>query len=533
MRRRHETRFMLILIGLLSAIALVGSFSVVAIESAGGLTPGSFTIYPTTAKPNLAPAHGSAEVGTKFTVDASGSVTALRYYRGMSSTSARTATLWSTNGQALAQATFSSHGTGWQTAYLSRRVPVRAGATYIVGFHADQGAYYQQPDKLAKGHTIGNEYIHAVAGMMHRGGAAFPSTPTSNAFFADVVFVPSSGVTTSSSSASAPSSPTTSTSSASTTSTPPTTSTSAGGGASSPPKASSPSKSASSGSGSSTSGTGPDISGGFPNASTTGVPAGVSLAAYSGPMTISSCQTISGVVMTGNVTITASNGSSSASSPCVTIENSKIVGTINTGPTPGVHGPLVLSHVEVAPPQNSAQQAVLGTDFYLYNVNVHGGANGGIDCAGACGIYNSWVHDFYLAGATHYDGIISNGLYKNAPLVIQHNSLECNFYASAGGATGGCSAAIGLFGDFAPTSNVTIDQNLFIANTAQAYCMYGGYEPSKAYSSDTNVVVTNNTFQRGSNGKCGSYGPVAYFSNAGSGNTWSGNVWDNGSVLTP
>ena len=26
---------------------------------------------------------------------------------------------------------------------------------------------------------------------------------------------------------------------------------------------------------------------------------------------------------------------------------------------------------------------------------------------------------------------------------------------------------------------------------------------------------------------------LAYFSSAGAGNTWSGNVWDNGSVLTP
>jgi hypothetical protein len=530
MRRRHETRFILILIGLLSAVALVGSFSVIAIDSAGGLTAGSFTIYPTTTKPNLAPTHGSAEVGTKFTVDATGSVVALRYYRGMSSTSARTATLWSANGQALAQATFSSHGTGWQTAYLSRHVSLRAGATYVVGFHADQGAYYQQPDKLAKGHTIGNQYIHAVAGMVHRGGAAFPSTPTSSAFFADVVFVPTSGVTSSSPSSSAPTSPTSSTSSTSASPTQSTSSTTAGGGASSPPKASSPTKSASSGSGSSSTTTGSDISGGFPNASTTGVPAGTALSTYTGPLTITKCGVvISNVTINGSLQVAVGNGTHSASTPCVTINNSTINGVVGTGSSTGSDGPLVLNHVEVSAPTTSNVQAVALSNFYLDSVNVHGGANGGVECYGYCSISNSWIHDFYNAGSTHYDGIISNGN-SGLPLVIDHNSIGCNFYASAPGANGGCSADLGLFGDFGTISNVTVTNNLFLAGPS-AYCMYGGNVAGKAYPNPSNVVATGNTFQRGANGKCGIYGAIIDWA-PGSGDAWSNNVWDDGAVLS-
>lgn len=516
-RRRRETTYLLLLIAVVTAAALIGSLGVTAPEAADATTSGAVTIFASNAKPTSQPTRGVAEVGTRFTVKTNGSIVALRYYRGPSDTSTKTATLWTAGGQDLANVTFKSSHHGWQTASLSNRVAVHPGVSYIVGYHADRGAYYQQRNALASGRTMGNQYIQASAGMIRAGGSAFPFQAVTSAFFADVVFMPSP---TSGSSTPVAAPPPLPTPSSSTPVHAPTVV------PDSPPAASKPPSSSSSGGAPE-----PVISGAFPSAATTGVPAGVALTSYTGPMTISSCTVISGKLITGNMTINATNGTASGSTPCVTIENSKLVGTISTGPQPGHNGPLVLSHVEVAPPQNSIQQGVIGTNFYLYNVNLHGGANGGVDCSGACGIYNSWIHDFYLAGATHYDGIISNGLYDNAPLVIEHNSIDCNFYATAGGASGGCSGDVGLYGDFAPTSNVTINDNLFLAATAQAYCLYGGEEPSKAFSTDTGVVVTNNTFQRGTNGKCGSFGPVAHF--GGAGNTWSNNVWDNGGAVTP
>jgi hypothetical protein len=273
---------------------------------------------------------------------------------------------------------------------------------------------------------------------------------------------------------------------------------------------------------------------GFPDATSTGVPAGTKLTAYTGPAHLSKCGTvINAKVIHGDITVDVGNKSSSPTSPCITITNSQLLGTINTGPDPGKLGPLVMRHVEVAPPQDSLQQAVVGSNFYLYNVNVHGGANGGVDCAGYCGIYDSWIHDFYLAGATHYDAIISNGLYNGAPLVVSHDTLDCDFYAQAAGATGGCSANLGLYGDFAPISNVTVTNNLFVASIAQAYCFYGGSEDSKKFPNASHVVVTGNTFQRGTNGKCANFGPIAYFSSTAPGNLWSKNLWSDGGVITP
>lgn len=276
-------------------------------------------------------------------------------------------------------------------------------------------------------------------------------------------------------------------------------------------------------------------SSGFPNATNTG-PSGT-LTAYTGPLTITNCGVvISNMTINGSLQVAVGNGTRSASTPCVTINNSKINGVVGTGSNDGSDGPLVLNHVEVSAPTNSNVQAVALSNFYLDSVNVHGGANGGVECYGYCSISNSWIHDFYDAGSTHYDGIISNGT-SGHPLVIDHNTVGCNFYASASGGNGGCSADLGLFGDFGTISNVTVTNNLFLASSASqisgstsAYCMYGGDVSGKKFPTSSNVVVTGNTFQRGPNNKCGLFGAIADF-DATNGNAWSGNVWDDGTVL--
>jgi hypothetical protein len=256
-------------------------------------------------------------------------------------------------------------------------------------------------------------------------------------------------------------------------------------------------------------------------------------------MTVTNCGTvIDAKLITGDLEIDAGNKTTSASTPCVTIKDSLVRGVVSTGVNPGQTGPLVMTDVEVNAPTDSTVQAIGATNFYLERVNVHGGANGGIECYGYCSISDSWIHDFYDAGQTHYDGIISNGN-NGFPLVVRHNTVQCNFYAAAKNADGGCSADIGLFGDFAPIRNVTITANLFVAASAAqisgdlgpAYCFYGGDVSSKKYPVSSNVIVTGNTFQRGPGGKCGQFGAMAD-TTASSGNVWSHNVWDDGTELT-
>lgn len=275
----------------------------------------------------------------------------------------------------------------------------------------------------------------------------------------------------------------------------------------------------------------PSSSGGFPDGSSTGVPGGVVLSSYSGPLTITACGVvIDGKVINGDLVIRAGNGSTSSGVPCVTVKNSKINGVVDAGDDAGRYGPLVLRGVEISAPANSDQSAVAGSNFYLWAVNLHGGAKGGVQCDGYCAVRDSWIHDFYLTGASHYDAIFTNGT-GGAPLVIDHNSLACMFYASSSSATGGCSANVGLFGDFSPVSYVTVTNNLFLASPQASYCLYGGSVASKAYPTADHVTVSGNVFQRGANNKCAAYGPVADWT-AGS-NTWSGNTWDDGQPVNP
>jgi hypothetical protein len=101
----------------------------------------------------------------------------------------------------------------------------------------------------------------------------------------------------------------------------------------------------------------------------------------------------------------------------------------------------------------------------------------------------------------------------------------------------GCSADLTGYPDFAPIKNNTIRRNLFLASPTDSFCAYGGATSGKPFSSDptnaTNQVFTENVFQRGANGKCGAFGPITDFATGRTGNVWSGNVWDNGGVVSP
>jgi hypothetical protein len=90
--------------------------------------------------------------------------------------------------------------------------------------------------------------------------------------------------------------------------------------------------------------------------------------------------------------------------------------------------------------------------------------------------------------------------------------------------------------DFAPIMHATIDSNLFISNNAGiAFCAYGGTTGGKPYSNDPNnatyIVFQNNVFQRGANGKCGEFGPVLDFNPGRTGNNWTNNKYDNGTII--
>ena len=277
----------------------------------------------------------------------------------------------------------------------------------------------------------------------------------------------------------------------------------------------------------------------WPGPNNTGPPAGTMLTTYTGANDIRTCGVvIDSKIINTWVAVNVGNGTQSENTPCVTIRNSVINGTVGLD-AGGASGPLILDHVEINAPTNTNTSTLLASNFFAHNVNIHGGAKGAIQCSGYCYIYDSWVHDFFLTGSSHYDGIGTNGL-NGLPLDFQHTSIGCNFYntdptASAAGA--GCSADVGLFGDFGTIDNVTANKNLFLASnppnspSSVGYCFdTNGSKPGKAYPTGTNIRVTSNVFQKGGSTHCGDYGPVADWA-YNTGNIWTGNIWDDGTAL--
>jgi hypothetical protein len=281
-----------------------------------------------------------------------------------------------------------------------------------------------------------------------------------------------------------------------------------------------------------TSTTSPERPGTFPNASDTGVPPGTALTHYTGPTTITHCgAVISSKIVDGGLNIRVGNGTHSPATPCVTIKDSLIKGPVDDRYQGLGYGPVVLTDTEIAAPLAPSTMGLLTeSNWFAWRVNAHGGGYAATQCDGYCELHDSWIHDMFFTSPYHYDAFLTNGNY-GAPILLDHNSLLCDFPEGQGNPDGGCAADLGLYGDESNISNVTITNNLFVANPdAFGYCIHAGSNPAKPFSHGTNIVVRDNTFQAGSNGKCGGSGPVADWV-YNSGDIWSGNKWDNGSPL--
>jgi hypothetical protein len=268
----------------------------------------------------------------------------------------------------------------------------------------------------------------------------------------------------------------------------------------------------------------------------------VTLSPYTGPNQITTCGVvIDSKTVTGDLLISGGNGSHSAATPCVTIKNSLVKGTIHTDSV--ADGPVVVSDTEVDAPADSYWASIGFYNMFTYRVNSHGG-QGTIKCQAYCESYDSWVHGMDLNREYHYNAFGGNGIEAaGATFVINHGYADCGGFdsrTSSVGSDAGCSADIGFYGDFAPVRNITITKTFFApsrptsqfgGSTQPGYCLNPGYYPGKPYPNPSNIVVTNNVFARGPNGKCGEYGASNTWLN-GSGNVWSGNTYDDGKAMT-
>lgn len=493
---------------------LLAAFAALVLAVIGGVlmpsSPASAAvtgIFADDLTPTIAadPDDASVELGLRFRPQKSGRVTALQYYQSARASDVTRATLWSGSGTELARVSFSATTTiGWRTVQLPTPVTITAGSTYVASYHAPRGGYPTIERDLTTSRTENGFDLPAGAGVYNYGSSsAFPtSTYLGTNYLVDVVFEPLAS-TSQSPAQTATATPTgnaTATPTQTPTATPTTTPTSGPGG-------------------------GTVVLGrSFPNASTTGVPAGTPLSTYTGPCTI----------QTNNVVIDAKivNCQLRILAQGITITRSIINGSIYSDPQ-YFNGSFTVTDSEIRMPQ-SAGTGIGDANFTATRVEVTGGSRS-INCYLNCTVQDSYVHGQYTdtRGIDHESGIRFN---TNSRLI--HNTIGCT--APDVPPDAGCSAAITGYPDFDPVQGNTIDNNLILAGSG-GYCAYGGSTTGKPFSGQTrNIKYTNNVWQRGiemgAGGRgyvCGYWGPITSFDSNAPGNVWSSNLYDDGTPVPP
>jgi parallel beta-helix repeat protein len=254
---------------------------------------------------------------------------------------------------------------------------------------------------------------------------------------------------------------------------------------------------------------------GFPDATNTGVPAGIVLTSKT---TNNSCLKISedntvidAMHVTGCIDVEANN---------VTIQNSRITGTtwwaIKYGNiNPNATG-LKILHVKIdsIPGQGPAAQG-----GYNYGISTQGagslevgysdisGFKDGIDVAHGH-IHDNWIHDMSKYTDAHTQGIYVWRAPAGTSLLIKHNTITDIIQYS----TAAIFMILGIH-------DVTVEDNWLAGGS---YTLYGGGRDAR------NIQALNNKFSTEIAPNGGHFGPISYWSIKNTGNTWSGNVWVNG-----
>jgi hypothetical protein len=222
---------------------------------------------------------------------------------------------------------------------------------------------------------------------------------------------------------------------------------------------------------------------------------------YTGPCTITAANTvIEGRTIACDLTVRATG---------VVVRRSWVTGTVHAD-----SGSVTLEDADVD--GHGTSPVVSGSNLTVVRSKIHGGVTS-VLCTATCAVRDSYLNSFLASGTA-----------GRTDAVLTHNTIACA--SEPGGPDAGCSGDVKLFADFGPLRYVTLDGNLFGASTGIAFCVFGGSTGGKPYPAD-HIVVVNNVFQRGTNRRCGSYGPVTDFDPTRPGNRWSGNTWDDGPAV--
>lgn len=172
-------------------VASNGSWSFTAAQPAGPVGVCPCSLFSDDTAPGTAEAADTDPVtlGVRFSPDADGTVTAIRFHKAPGNTGTHTGTLWSADGTQLATGTFAGESTsGWQTLVLAAPVSVTAGSTYVAGYRTTVGRYSLTSGAFAAADlSRGPLRVTSTAGAFTY-GTGFPSSTSSSSYLVDVVF---------------------------------------------------------------------------------------------------------------------------------------------------------------------------------------------------------------------------------------------------------------------------------------------------------------------------------------------------------
>lgn len=249
-----------------------------------------------------------------------------------------------------------------------------------------------------------------------------------------------------------------------------------------------------------------------PDASNTGVPAGVSLSTYNGTLNITSPGVYEALDVQGFVTISASN---------VTFRNSIVRGGTPAGNRGVINvtsgSNILLENIEIAPTNPSVYwDGIWGGDYHARKLNIHGVVDGAKLDSNVT-LEQSYIHDLaYFAsdpnqggGPTHNDGL---QILAGDSITLYGNNLE---------QTSDDNAAIQVTQDYGAVTNLSIERNWLDGGGATLNIAH------KVLSSLSGVLVKDNRFGRNSFYNA----PILISTQTSIINT--NNIWDDTGVPVP
>lgn len=269
---------------------------------------------------------------------------------------------------------------------------------------------------------------------------------------------------------------------------------------------------------------------GYPDATNTGVPPGTALTNVPAQSTSGSGWSYNAATQTVNVTTNGAvisglniTGTLNIAADNVIVKNDQIT-------TSSLYG-VSLRHTSGVTVENSAISGLNATtgrvnyaidDIYADSTGMVFKSNDisnwrvGINVTTGK-ITGNYIHDPGFIPGDHTDGIYD--YYGDAPLAITGNTIEnslgqtCDIILQSAAGT--------------PVGNMTVSGNLLAGG---GYSIYAG----GAQNDSNNVKITNNRFGQSYYPKGGLWGPDASYQPTGTGNSWTGNVWDStGATVSP